>query len=1188
MYLKRIEMQGFKSFADKTVLNFEQGITAVVGPNGSGKSNISDAIRWVMGEMSAKSLRGSNMQDVIFNGTQTRKPLNFAEVSLVLDNSERIFPIEFDEVMVTRRVFRSGESVYQINKANCRLKDIQELFMDTGLGRDGYSMIGQGNVSQILSTKAEDRRAFFEGAAGVSKYKHRKDEAERKLNSVNENLIRINDITIELESQLKPLENQSKKAREYLVLYEEFKGLDVSLMLRNIEAGSVQLAEVRKQLELVNGEIEEVREKSDGFELEIAKLYTENEKKDEEQSLANNALLESEAGVSKTENEILLAKNNIENNKSLFERFDKEIENLKKKNESHTEQISQIEEEIKNQEAESKELLLAFENIQNDNSSAYDELLACKKKIDEIKEKIQQKSNQVASDKAKIDGLETLRASYLERKNAVETEKDAHIKGIEDTKREIKESEEKISALKEKLDAMQGRIDAQQEKYDVLSKEINEANSAISEKQIELNSKTSKKRMLEAMENDYEGYAKSVKAVLTAHELKNRAIYGTLSGLITLDKKYVTAIEVVLGGALQNIVVENEEDAKAAISFLKENKLGRATFLPVSSVKGKGLDNINEIKKEKGFVGIAADLVRYDKKYTGIIDSLLARTVVVENIDDGISLSRKYGYRFKTVTLSGEVFNAGGSMSGGSVNKTSGFLSRASEIKTLATEISALSIELEKLKKETDAKASDLENVKMQLSTYTPLAREYENDILVLENSVKHLSSSVETGGSADKALLDELTSIENQLKESSDEIAVLISTVRSGGNEVNALMEESRNLEDEYKTIEEKKENKTQELMNETLRLKSLEKDIEANRQLILDTKQQILENEETINQKIEDKKTLDSQNEELLKSIEEKNASIGSIRESSEKIKERIREIDKEKAEVMEKLKGMQNSNKEITDRLINLQQELSRVENRETKLTMERDNMLSRLWDDYELTPDTAKESAKEIENEKEATQRATELRGKIKALGSINLDSIEEYKNVKERYEFLSTQKADLDKSKDDLTKVIGSMQELMEEHFERQFAEINKSFEHVFRELFGGGRGRLYLSEPDNVLESGIEIEVQLPGKSLQNINLYSGGEKSFIAIALLFAILAVKPTPFCILDEIDAALDDVNVSRFATYLNNYLDDTQFVVITHRRGTMEAANVLYGVTMQEKGVTKMLSLAIDEVDEELIE
>lgn len=1187
MYLKRIEMQGFKSFADKTVLNFEQGITAVVGPNGSGKSNISDAIRWVMGEMSAKTLRGANMQDVIFNGTQTRKPLNFAEVSLVLDNTERIFPIEFDEVMVTRRVFRSGESVYQINKANCRLKDIQELFMDTGLGRDGYSMIGQGNVSQILSTKAEDRRSFFEGAAGVSKYKHRKDEAERKLTSVNENLVRINDITLELESQIKPLENQSKKAREYLVLYEEYKVLDVSLALRCIEQGGTQIEEVKKQLELVNGEIEEVREKSDGFELEIAKLYTENEKKDEEQSAANNALLESESGISKAENEIMLAKNNIANNQSLSERFDKEAELLKKKNEELKAQIAKTEEEIKNQEEEASKLLIQFENMQSDNSSVYDELLACKNKIDQIKEKIREKTNQVASDKAKTDGLETLRASYLERKAAVLAQKDAQQKGTEDTKREIEENKAKIKELSEKLTAMQARIEDKQEKYDAISKELEASNTEISEKQLELNSKASKKRMLEAMENDYEGYAKSVKAVLTAPQLKKQAIYGTLSGLITLDKEYVTAIEVVLGGALQNVVVEDEDDAKAAISYLKSNGLGRATFLPVSSVKGRGLDNVNEIKKEKGFVGIAADLVRYDKKYTGIVNSLLARVVVVENVDDGIALSKKYGYRFKTVTLSGEVFNAGGSISGGSVNKTSGFLSRASEIKTLGSDISKLSVLLEKLKKDAEAKASDLDNVKMQLATYTPLAREYENDILVLENSLKHLMQSVETGGSADKALEDELLSIENQLKESSDEIAALISTVRSGENETEALNKEESELYDEYKKIEEKKENAAQELMNQTLYLKSLEKDVDANRQLISDIKAQIEENEKAVLQKAEDKNTIEKQNAELEASILQKNEDINLIRESSEKLKERIREIEKEKTEVMEKLKGMQNSNKEITDRMINLQQELSRVENRETKLTMERDNMLSRLWDDYELTPETAKESAKEIENEKEAEKRAAELKGKIKALGSINLDSIEEYKNVKERYEFLSTQKNDLDKSKDDLTKVIASMQELMEEHFERQFAEINRSFENVFRELFGGGRGRLYLSEPDNVLESGIEIEVQLPGKSLQNINLYSGGEKSFIAIALLFAILAVKPTPFCILDEIDAALDDVNVSRFATYLNNYLDDTQFVVITHRRGTMEAANVLYGVTMQEKGVTKMLSLAIDEVDEELI-
>ncbi|MBO5060294.1 MAG: chromosome segregation protein SMC [Clostridia bacterium] len=1180
-------MQGFKSFADKTVLSFEHGITGVVGPNGSGKSNISDAIRWVMGEMSAKTLRGSNMQDVIFNGTQTRKPLNFAEVSLVLDNSDRLFPIEFDEVMVTRRVFRSGESVYQINKANCRLKDIQELFMDTGLGRDGYSMIGQGNVSQILSTKAEDRRSFFEGAAGVSKYKHRKEEAERKLVSVNENLVRINDITLELESQLKPLENQSKKAREYLVLYEEYKGLDVSLILRTVTGSTVQLEAVEAQLENVNAEIDTVKSQADDFELKIAELYSENEKKDEEQTETNNALLENEAEISRKENEITLAENNISNNKSLAERIDREIENIRKKNEAQLKQIEELEKLISEQEKESRELLAAFENIQTDNSSIYDELSACKAKIDALKEEIQKKTNEVSAGKAEITGLENLRSSYIERKNAVEAEKEAHIKGTENTKREIEENEEKLKALSEKLAAMQERIERQEERFDGISAELETINKQLSEKQLEFNSKSSKKRMLEAMENDYEGYARSVKAVLKAPELKKRAVYGTLSGLITVDKEYVTAIEVALGGALQNIVVEDEEDAKAAIAYLRDNKLGRATFLPVSSVKGKKLDNVGEVKKCSGFVGIASDIVRFDKKYSGIIDSLLARTVVVETIDDGIKLSRQFGYRFKTVTLSGEVLNAGGSMSGGSVNKTSGFLSRASEIKVLGQEISALSTEIDKLKEEITAKTSDLDNVKMQLASYQPLAREYENDILVLENSTKHLKASVETGGNADKALEDELTALSEQLAKSSDEIALLISSVRTSENAAQEMSHEAEELEAEYARIQERKEAKSQELMSETLRLKSLEKDIETEKQSIIDIKAAISENEETIAQRTQDKHNIEEQNIELEKVICEKKTEIDEIREKSRRIKERLAEIDAEKAETMEKLKGIQNSNKELTDRLIALQQELSRVENKQTKLTMERDNLISRLWDDYELTLETAQEVSVEITDEKETAARVSALRAKIKSLGSINIDSIEEYKNVKERFEFLSGQKDDLEKSKDNLSKVISSMQELMEEHFEKQFAEINKSFERVFHELFGGGRGRLYLSEPDNVLESGIEIEVQLPGKSLQNINLYSGGEKSFIAIALLFAILAVKPTPFCILDEIDAALDDVNVSRFATYLKNYLDDTQFVVITHRRGTMEAANVLYGVTMQEKGVTKMLSLAIDDVDESLI-
>ena len=1179
-------MQGFKSFADKTVLTFEGGVTGIVGPNGSGKSNISDAIRWVMGEMSAKTLRGANMQDVIFNGTQTRKPLNFAEVSLVLDNSDGIFPIEYNEIMVTRRVFRSGETSYKINGATCRLKDIQELFMDTGLGRDGYSMIGQGNVAQILSTKSEDRRSFFEGAAGVSKYKHRKEEAERKLTSVTENLVRINDITTELESQIKPLERQSKKAREYLVLYEEYKGLDVSLILLTVKKGKLQLTEVLDKKSNLEAEIAGVKSGADEFELKMADLYTENEKKDGEQSETNNALLENENSISKIENEISIAQNNIENNEQLKVRIDAEISALNTKNEQLVQKISESEQIIKGKEEEIRNLMSQFADMQEKSGAVYSELDECSAKIDVLKAQIMEKSNAVASGKTEIEGLEKLRSTYLERKNMAEKEQEARKQGSENTKKEIKENEEKIAQEEEKLSAMKNRIETSEKRLSELTAEERSLSSSLYEKQLDLKSKTSKKRMLEDMENDYEGYAKSVKAVIKANELKNRRIYGTLSGLISVDKEYVVAIETALGGALQNIVVEEEEDAKSAIGYLRENRLGRATFLPISSVYAKRLDNERDIKSNKGVIGIASELVKTDKKYGGVVDSLLSRTVVTDNIDNAIALSKKYGYRFRTVTLLGDILNSGGAISGGSTNKTGGFLSRASDIKTLGAEIPKLTLEIQKIEKELEAKRADIENVNMQLASFRPLAREYENDILVLKNSNEHLLETLKVDEDKN-GILSEITNLESELSKSQDEIAALINNVRTGENEIESLNAEIEKLNERYAQIQKEKEQKAQEIMDETVHLRSLEQEISAEKQNIEGYNSTIAENTEEIAKKEADKAQTEQRNIELSAEIDEKRAKIKETLDISQKIKVRLSEIEQEKAVILEKLKNMQSQNKEMTDRLILLQQELSRFENKEERLTTLQDGAISRLWDDYELTLETAEETGAEIDDEKAAEARAQELKSKIKSLGNVNVDAIEEYKNVKERFEFLSAQRDDLESAKANLLKVISSMQELMEEHFEKRFEEINLSFSKVFSELFGGGRGRLYLSQPDNALESGIEIEAQLPGKSLQNINLYSGGEKSFIAIALLFAILRVKPTPFCILDEIDAALDDVNVWRFATYLNNYIDDTQFVVITHRRGTMEAANTLYGVTMQEKGVTKMLTLAIDEVDESLI-
>ncbi len=1187
MYLKRLELQGFKSFADKTVLEFGSGVTTVVGPNGSGKSNISDAVRWVMGEMSAKSLRGANMQDVIFAGTETRKPVNFAEVSLVLDNSTKLFPIEFDEVVVTRRVFRSGESVYQINRANCRLKDIVELFMDTGLGRDGYSMIGQGNVSQILSTKAEDRRSFFEEAAGVSKYKHRKDEAERKLGAVQENLVRINDIIAELESQLRPLENQSKKARKYLLLYEEYKALDVSLSLISMEKNRIQAKKAAEDYASVAAEMDELKQKESGFEEKRSALYDQSKKKDEEQAEKNQALIDNEAESMAAGNDISIAENDMKNNLLLSERIEQEIAAEQESIRENTNKIEKSKQEIAQKEAESKELIQKFSSIQEENDENFRRLSDCRNEIDAKKASIIDAMNEISAKKAQIAGMESTRKSFLERRSDLYTEQETHGQDTENTRAKIAETEQEIAEKTEKCRNMQEKTEALTRRSEELSKTLAETNRSLNDARTAYQTKNSQKKMLEGMENDYAGYAGSVKTVLKAPELKRLTIYGTLSGLIDVDKEYIVAIETALGGAMQNIVVGDEEDAKAAIAFLKERRAGRATFLPVSSVRGKLLEQAEEAAKCPGFIGIASELIRYDKRYDGIMKSLLERVAVVDNIDSGIALSRKFGYRFKTVTLGGEVLNAGGSMSGGSVNRSTGFLSRAGEIKTLTEELHTLTRRIQTLSEKSEETQKDLENQKIRLSSYEPLVREYENEILVLENTKKHLEQALAESGESAQALEQELSILDQKLSESGEQIAEMISEMRQAENMLEQLNQEVLEQEEAYETLSHKKDLKAKELMDETLRLRTLEKDLETIHNAISEWTNRITASEQTIAEKKEDCRTLTEKNTLLTNSIAEKKAEMERIAQRSKELRTDLEAVEQEKAEIVERLKALQNSNKDLTDRLILLQQELSRAEGRQQKLESDLEGIINRLWDQYELTPSAAEEAKQEIENEKEARERTQELRGKIKALGSVNLDAIEEYQNVQERYTLQSTQRDDLEKAKVNLEQVIGSMQELMEEHFQKQFEEINKSFSQVFRELFGGGKGRLYLSDPQDVMESGIEIEAQLPGKSTQNISLYSGGEKSFIAIALLFAILEVKPTPFCFLDEIDAALDDVNVSRFATYLKNYLSQTQFIVITHRRGTMEAANIMYGVTMQEKGVSKLLSLHIDDVDDEML-
>lgn len=1185
MLLKRLELQGFKSFADKTILDFTDGATAVVGPNGSGKSNISDAIRWVIGETSAKSLRGANMQDVIFTGTATRKGLNYAEVSLILDNSNKDFSVDYEEIKVTRRLFRSGESVYKINDVACRLKDVHELFMDTGLGRDGYSMIGQGNVSQILSTKAEDRRSIFEEAAGVSKYRYKKEDALRRLVKVDENLVRINDISTELEGQLGPLERQSEKARKYLGLYGDMKKLDISLSVISLDKNKSELEKNDELYKNVEGQLADVRSKETENERIMNSLYEESRKSDEEKNEVNERLSENEARVAVINNEISLAENNIKNNVENINRITDEISALNSKNDERNSAISDTHNQITDKKAEIAEISKKLESTRQEVEKFDETVSATDEEISRLRTEYFSHENEIASENERVNGIETLRNSFIERREAVYTELATHKEGIENTKKQITETEKIINKRGESLKELSNTVDELNRSKAENESKLSTVMETLNKLRVELDSKTSKKRILEGLENDYAGYSKSVKTVLTAQELK-KYVYGTVSGLTEVDKKYVLAIESALGGAMQNIIVGSEEDAKSCIEYLRKTGGGRATFLPVTSVKGKDMENVSEISKCEGYIGIANDLISYDKKYAGIFKSLLGRVVVVDNIDNGIALSKKFGYKFKTVTLDGDALNAGGSISGGSVNKQSGFLSRATEIKSLTTEISALMRDIKKLEDESETYKSDIQLSERQINDFVPLVREYEDEILKAENTLKILNDTLESSNQTNYE--NELEQIEAHLKESADEVAKLIAHVSSLKTKNSKLEEQLQDLFDKRNDLLEKK-NSFSSITEETSeQIADINKDIAVLEQSIISAKNEIEASKQEIIRRRNEISELEKSTKAQEECIEAKKDQLENAKALSVSIRESLKTIDEKKADIAERMNQHRGDNKDITNSLIELQKELSRVDNKRMKLQNDRDNIINRLWDDYEMSYNDALAEKTEIEDIKEASEELIQLKNKIKALGNVNMDAIEEYKSVKERYEFMVSQKSDLEKSKDNLVKIIDSMEELMKEHFGEQFTEINKAFSEVFKELFGGGNGRLYLSDPDNLLTSGIEIEVQLPGKGLQNINLYSGGEKSFIAIALLFAILKVKPTPFCILDEIDAALDDVNVSRFATYLKNYIDRTQFIVITHRRGTMEAASILYGVTMQESGVSKLLSLKIDDVSDELID
>jgi len=1183
MRLKSIEMTGFKSFADRTFVEFGNGITAIVGPNGSGKSNISDAVRWVMGEQSAKSLRSGNMQDVIFSGTQKRKPLGFAEVTLVVDNSDRALKIDFDEVAVTRRVFRSGESEYFINKTAVRMKDVHELFMDTGVGRDGYSIISQGKIAEILSNKPEERRQMFEEASGITKYRYRKEEAQRKLGRTTENIVRLNDIITELENQVGPLKNQSEKAKKYLTLRDELRVLDVNVSLYNIEKHKKTLAEINGIYDNLLSQIDEVNIQVEKIEKDTAAVFENIGVQDEALNQKREELEKINGVRSEYQSDIAILNNRIENNIDGIKRIENEIEELKLK-------AKELEADITGR-GSSDELYDSYNSVQAEikdvekKLAEKDETIAAKtSQLEGANTELIEKMNETSELKYRITGNASLKNSLAERAVAIERELSDRMADFNKLNDNLKKAEANLNEKQTeyanhnvRLNNDRAKLDSEKDELELLQKQLNADKNTIAQQKSRL-------KLLLDLENSFDNYSRSVKSVMNAYnkkELKGAVLYGTVAQLVNVSKKYSVAIETALGGAAQNIVTGTEQDAKAAIAYLKNTKQGRATFLPVSVCKGDIMDD-RGLVNEPGYIGIGAKLVVCDSKYVGIVNQLLGRIVVVDNIDNAIKIANKNNHRYRIVTLEGELLAPGGSMSGGSRQQSGGIFSRANELADLQKIIPQNESKLLEDEKKFNDKKDSIAVLSNAVVKAQEQQKELSENLLSLRMEVKHCAEFAENVNAAKSAIEAEKKQLELQL----EDIAELDETGNEQIAKLNAEIENYKAAANAHKEnlviLENEREKVSAQLLELKMKLGEIKKDIERFNEIEQLSNARKTENELAIERKHENIAEIKENIEGLKDDVEFKNKQIIDLDNDILKLREEIDDGENQRRKLQDSIKAMQEELKKAHESQMNLQQEQSRLDNKKAKSETELENIVNRLWEEYELSLIAAEQVKTEMESVTEATKQISSLKNQIKSLGNINVDSIEEYKAVKERYDFLTSQREDLLKAQSDLESVISEMLEIMRIQFADKFKEISGHFSQIFVELFGGGKGAIKLTDPSNVLESGIDIEVNPPGKAIKSIMQLSGGEQAMVSIALLFSILKVRPAPFCILDEIEAALDDVNVYRFADFLNKNIGKTQYIVVTHRRGTMESANILYGVTMQEKGVTKMLALNIDDV------
>lgn len=1182
MYLKRLELQGFKSFADKTVLEFRKGITGIIGPNGSGKSNISDSIRWVLGEQSMKALRGAKSLDIIFAGTQNRKSLGFAEASLVFDNSDNSLPIEYQEVTVTRKIYRTGETGYYINKTPCRLKDVLELFMDTGIGKDGYSIIGQGKIDEILSNKSEDRRHIFEEAAGIVKYKIRKQESEKKLEQTKLNLLRINDILTEIEANLEPLKMQSEKAKKYLNLREELKNIEVGLFIYNIDKYKETLNELIKDEEIMQNqcnEEEEKLEKVKSLKEELKETIDNITLQIEEMS---NSGFESQKEIEMLNSDINVAKTKITNNTENKERYEKEIE-------EKNQRIQELDEEIKQKEEKKFNLKENREKFEKELKTKEDELAKITEKltskeleIEGYKKQVEENSDQKYELGTEINTQKTNLQNYDKRINQIKQEITSNISELDRTRMEKEELSKNFYEIENSRNKTLKNIEEISNEKNEVDKKIKTYEDKIRNIEDSIRMKQSRRNFLVETEKEKEGYIKSVKSLLKDCEnIKElgKGMHGVLANIIEAPEELETAIEMCLGASLQNIVTDTEEEAKNLIEHLRKNNLGRASFLPITSVKGKKLEKAK--LNENGVIGIASDLVKYDKKYEQIILNLLGRTVITDTIETAIKVAKQNNYTFRIVTKTGDIINPSGAMTGGSIaKKTINILGRSKEIEKLGKEITNEEKKKEELLKEKENYENSIKNVIEQSKELNTKLQEIEIEYATEKQKILSIESSIEKIEKRIKTLKEEKETIENQIKEANN----IIENDDKQIEELTIKIEELSKYIQEYAENNKENQKYIDDLNFDITNLKISVSSFD-------ESENSILEIQERINQEIENNKNSIKDKTEQIEKIKQDNfnleENIKEILEKIENIKETVKnsgsKIEELKQERSQKSEVLSKQEEQITEKfnvIEDLKAQLVKLDVKKTKIQEDINSIINKMWEEYELTPNAVENYEKP--NNISATQKeVNRLRNEIKEIGSVNIDSIEEYKNLKDRYDFMSEQRLDLETTMNKLRKIISEMTQIMKEQFKEKFKVINKNFDEVFKELFGGGKAELKLEDEEKILECDIEITAQPPGKKLQSMTLLSGGEKALTAIALLFAILKINPAPFCVLDEIEAALDDVNVYRYAEYLKKFAKDTQFLVITHRKGTMEVADTVYGVTMEENGISKLLSMNLNQ-------